>query len=111
MGEQLIITDDAIAARDEGMARAIAPLSEQALRDADRIIRHWASLGLPFTADDAREQLDLAQVPLSSRGTIFRNAVRAGVLKKVHYRPSAHTSAHGKPVLVYVGALQHEEAR
>ncbi|HET7386116.1 MAG TPA: hypothetical protein VFJ19_05550 [Nocardioidaceae bacterium] len=78
---------------------AHGPSDEWDRRVIDRVIRHLAGLGEPFSCNDARELLPEVRKCLIGRA--FERAQREGWLVKVGYTPSTLPSTKGHPVAVY----------
>lgn len=94
----------ALALRDEGMARSVEPLSDQARIDFDRILKGFIQSGRTFSADDLREALDIAQIPTSARGGLISGAREKKLIHKVGEIRSTHPKTRGKKVNVYSGS-------
>lgn len=67
----------------------------------ERLIEHWASLGVPFCANHLRDDLPAVRKCLISRRLI--DAQRAGRVRKCGYTPSTLASTKGSVVAVYIG--------
>ena len=65
----------------------------------DLVIEHHASLGLPFSANNLREDLPPVRNALISRRLIA--AQNRGLIVKTGYTPSTLASTHGAVVAVY----------
>lgn len=65
----------------------------------DAVITHHASLGLPFSVNNLREDLPAVRKLLISRRLIA--AQNDGLIRKVGYTPSTLESTHGAVVAVY----------
>ena len=73
----------------------------------ERLIEHWASLGIPFSANHLRDDLPAVRKCLISRRLI--DAQRRGRIVKQGYTPSTLASTKGAVVAVYIGITQQEE--
>ncbi|NED96473.1 hypothetical protein G1H11_14275 [Phytoactinopolyspora alkaliphila] len=87
----------------EGQANSVAVLSDNSKARFDEIVADAIKTGEPFSLDDLREQLDLAQIPNRARGGLIQRAIKRGWIEHIGYRPSAHAATHRKPINVYRG--------
>ena len=65
----------------------------------DRVIEHWASLGVPFSANNLRDDLPAVRLALVSRRLIAAQNRR--LIKAVGFTRSTLRSTHGAHVRVY----------
>ena len=93
----------ALRARDEGIALAEAGQSaEQDRLVIDRVIRHLADLGEPFSVNDARELLP--PVAGSMIGARFNAASGRGDIVRVGDTLAEHEAGHARRVGMWVKA-------
>jgi hypothetical protein len=93
---------DAIAERDAGIA-AVEAASDEISRNAiDQAIRHFASLGVPFSANDTRPLLPDVRPPLI--GARFNAAAKQGLIRRVGFTQSTEPATHAAWVKVWQGA-------
>ena len=90
-------------AGEAGRRASVAVLSEEAKATFDRIVGEAIAAGAPFTLDDLRERLDVAQIPNSARGGLIQRAIKAGRIESIGFRRSRHVATHNKPISVYRG--------
>lgn len=97
--------------RDEGQALSLAPLTEQTRRDFLRIIDNlpkWQAV----STNDLRDWFDTAQIRGRSRGALFADAVKLGLLEPLRTQidgygwadltvPSTGPRSHHSRVQVY----------
>lgn len=94
-------------AKEAGQAASIAHLSDEA-KDAFWAVIHSIALGQIVHISGLRPLLDVAQIPSGSRGGLFSQAVRAGLLTPLMTgsgwkvsAPSDGASAHGADCRLY----------
>lgn len=105
MSAQQLDLTEAFAAAEEGMRRSTEPLSDATRRAFRRVLDECIATGKPFSLDDMRARLDLAQVPAKARGGLMSQARNAGVVEQVGYVRSTHRPTHGKAIATYRGTL------
>lgn len=96
--------EDALRARDDGMRTAIYATDVQWTAAFDAAIARWAARGEPFTSDEPIAEVGPPIGSPNAVGARMNAAARAGVIRKVGYRPSSRPSRQGGVVAVWVGA-------
>lgn len=91
------------AARDLGMARVEAAVSPEWKDRRDFVIRLLAVRGEEFTAEDVRRLAGDPPGHPNAMGPGLATASRAGLIKKVGYRPSDRPTLHRHPIAVWIG--------
>lgn len=103
----LLDTSPARVARDHAIDTVEANAHDEWLATADRIVRHLAAVGLPFTTDDVWSRLDARGVTTHeprALGAVIRKAARRGLIATTgDYRKSVRPECHARPVAVWKG--------
>lgn len=86
-----------------GMARADLAASSGWKDRVDAVIRNLARTGEEFTADDVRRRGAVPTDHPRAMGSRFLVAARAGLIRRVGYRPSGRENLHSHPISVWVG--------
>jgi hypothetical protein len=73
-------------------------------KKVDEVIEQLAAKGFRFTADDVRELAGAPVISPNAFGSIMKNAVKAGIIKRVGYRPAIREKSRSHILSVYVGA-------
>jgi hypothetical protein len=94
--------DEGRQARDRAMAETLAkPAADWDRATVDQAIKHLASTGREFTADDLRELLPV--VAGSIVGARFLAASKAGLIERVGSRTTRHAAGHARRVSTWRG--------
>lgn len=88
--------------RVEGVARVDRATDDNWKTRCDFVIRRMAQSGLPFTAEDVREQVGDPAHP-NAIGSRFLKANKGGVIARVGYRTARRPEAHARVVAIYKG--------
>lgn len=96
----------AIAARDEGMARATAAHPDERAR-VEAAVRQLAATGRPFSANDARA---IHGVKGGVVGAVFNALQTEGVIAVVGAERSDKTNTHGHRINRWIGATANRSA-
>ncbi|GAA1455221.1 hypothetical protein [Nocardiopsis tropica] len=99
MTTQLTIAD-ALAA--EGIARATAASTPEALDAVDRLIARFAATGDVFSANDVRPHLPTGIHP-NAIGGRFRRAAGRGLIRHVDWEASSDPRTHGHHIKLWQG--------
>lgn len=93
--------------REEGVARVDRATDAKWKSRCDTVIRTLAQSGLPFTAEDVREQV--GDPPRQNAfGSRFLKANSSGLIEKVGYQTARRPEAHARILPVYKGRLDIE---
>ncbi|MGH2683021.1 MAG: hypothetical protein ACRDIX_07290 [Actinomycetota bacterium] len=88
--------------RDAGLGRALLADPEWVAR-ALRAIRRRAKGGIPFTADEIRQDLGSPKEP-NSMGAVFSAAAGQKLIRSIGTRRSGRTSARQRRVTLWLGS-------
>lgn len=90
--------------RDEGVETvASRPISEEWREKAKAWIEKRCRLPGPFNADDLRAAIGDPPGHPNVMGSVFLNAVRAGLIERCGERPRLAASAHAQKISLYQG--------
>jgi hypothetical protein len=96
----------ALTLADEGKRLSVEPLSDTTRREFQRILGDFIAAGEPFSADDLRWALDLADIPTTARGGLISGALARRLIREDGVVRSTHPNTHGKRIGVYVGCAE-----
>lgn len=106
--------EHAAAARDEGMAKVEHAADPRVLLTIDAVIERAIATRRPFSANDIRDQLPVADEHLVGariRAYGMKRVDGEPVMKAVGYTPSTLLSTHKHPIRVWVGTNASQEPR
>lgn len=106
--------EQAAAARDEGMAKVEQAADPRVLLTIDAVIERAIATRRPFSANDIRDQLPVANEHLVGariRAYGMKRVDGEPVMKAVGYTPSTLVSTHKHPIRVWVGTNVIQESR
>jgi len=89
--------------KNEGMARVDRAIDSEWKFCCDQIIRLLARNGQEFSSEDVRDWVGEPS-HYNAWGVRFRDAVRAGVIRKTGYTAAKRPEAHARIIATYRGA-------
>lgn len=84
--------------RDQGISESQAATPDGQRTTFRAIADQWIDAGVPFSADNLRDDLDAAGIPTRARGGLMYGLIASGVVVQVGWVKSTHPATHHKPI-------------